>query len=309
MVSAADARLRLEPETTAAGRARRFVEQLLLDTDRDHLVDSAALLTSELVTNAVLHGQGSEIGVSVHVGDSVRIEVHDNGPGVPLLKRYEHDAATGRGLRLVDALAEVWGVEEIGTGKTVWFELVTSPDAAGVDVVIDLDEWPDLDDFDDRSAGPDPGTPLVEIRILAMPLNLYRRASQHQDELRREFALISAREPEAGHTLPVRLLRLVEELNERFGAFTAPVQAELAEAMERGDESVDLVYRLPAEVGPACIHFGALLDEADAYCREGDTLLTLATPPDAQALRRWFLGQFPAQIAGAAPTPWPDYPG
>ena len=47
-------------------------------------------------------------------------------------------------------------------------------------------------------------------------------------------------------------------------------------------------------------HLGAIFDEADAYCRSGEHLLSLATPPDALRFRRWFLGQMVDQIAGGA---------
>ena len=50
-----------------------------------------------------------------------------------------------------------------------------------------------------------------------------------------------------------------------------------------------------------------MLDEADAYCREGAHLLTVATPPEELRFRRWFISEFVVQVGGAAPTPWPDY--
>ncbi len=50
-----------------------------------------------------------------------------------------------------------------------------------------------------------------------------------------------------------------------------------------------------------------MLDEADAYCRQGSHLLTLQTPPDQRAFRTWFLAEFLSQLAGGPPTPWPEY--
>jgi hypothetical protein len=64
------------------------------------------------------------------------------------------------------------------------------------------------------------------------------------------------------------------------------------------------VYRVPLAAGEACVELNAMLDEADEFCREGD-LLTLATPADQVAFRRWFLGEFVEQLGGGAPTPWP----
>ncbi len=157
-------------------------------------------------------------------------------------------------------------------------------------------------------------TELVEVRLLNLSLAAYRRTSEHHDELLREFALIAeARRvsdgPAAGQAdVPDRLLALIADLTARFSAFTSEPSAALRDALDRGDEHVDLVYRVPPEAGPAAEQFDRLLDEADQFCRAGD-LLTLATPPDAAAMRRWFLQEFVAQIAGAPPTPWPGrYP-
>jgi hypothetical protein len=50
-----------------------------------------------------------------------------------------------------------------------------------------------------------------------------------------------------------------------------------------------------------------MLDEADEYCRSGQALLTLETPPDAKLFRQWYLDEFIGQLSGAPPTPWPEY--
>lgn len=152
---------------------------------------------------------------------------------------------------------------------------------------------------------------LVEVRIVAMPLDVYRQASEHTDELMREFALIREREVEGGPAVPRRLLELVEALSTRFSVFTTEQERQLREAVERGDATIDLVYRVPPEAKQAAIELGAMLDEADTFCREGNDLLTLATPPRAVAFRNWFLEQFVRQIDGLEPTPWrdPEQPG
>ena len=152
-------------------------------------------------------------------------------------------------------------------------------------------------------------TDLVEVRLLDVSLAAYRRTSEHQDELLREFALITeGRREEAPVSgpadVPARLLAVIEDLTARFAAFTSDTTAALRRALDRGDEQVDLVYRVPPEVGPAAEQFDRLLDETDEYCRAGD-LLTLAAPADVAAFRKWFLEQFVAQAAGAPPTPWP----
>lgn len=152
-----------------------------------------------------------------------------------------------------------------------------------------------------------PSTEVVTVRLLRLPLGLYREASEHQDELQREFALIQNSLSLDDTAVPVRLLRLVDQLNAVFAAFSAEPQANLVAALERNDTTIDLQYQIPPTAKPGCISLRALLDEADEYCRHGDHLLTLATRSEIVALRRWFLGEFVAQIDGVEPTPWDEW--
>jgi hypothetical protein len=148
-----------------------------------------------------------------------------------------------------------------------------------------------------------PASPeLVEVRVLGVPLPLLERARQHQESLEREFRLIALAGPgDPGH-VTARLLALVEELANQFGTF-ATVQGAIEAALARGDATIDLAYQVPATAREASLRLLALLDEADAFCRNGE-LLTLATPEECVELRRWFLGEFVAQIGGASPTGW-----
>lgn len=143
---------------------------------------------------------------------------------------------------------------------------------------------------------------LVDVRIVALPLDAYREASEHGDELLREFALIRASDTD----VPRRLVNLVDRLGVEFRGFTAEQDADLRAALERGDDTIDLVYRVPPQFKQAVVELGVLLDEADQFCREGNELLTLATPPRALAFRRWFLDQFARQVDGLEPTRWED---
>lgn len=144
---------------------------------------------------------------------------------------------------------------------------------------------------------------LVRVQIVGLPLEVYRRASEHTDELLREFALIKE---ESSDHVPARLLALIDELRLRFGGFTEGPNNAIQEALDRGDPEVDLRYDVPAGVADAALHLGALLDEADAFCRSGD-LLTLATLPESLAFRRWFLEEFARQVDGRPPRPWSTF--
>lgn len=146
---------------------------------------------------------------------------------------------------------------------------------------------------------------LVEIHIVDMPIDVYREASEHGDELMREFALL-LQAGEDGREVPKRLLALAEELRGQFSGFTAAQEAQLQEALVRGEGTIDLHYLVPASVKEACIALATALDEADQYCRQGQELLTLATPSRALVFRNWFLDQFVRQVDGLEPTPWQE---
>jgi anti-anti-sigma factor len=148
-------------------------------------------------------------------------------------------------------------------------------------------------------------TELVEIRLIGVPVQIHEVTSEHGDALRRELALVrEAAGDEAD--LPDELRELVAQLIDRFSAFTDDADRRLAEAVTRGEATVDLTFRVPPEVREGASRLMVLLDEADAFCRSGRHLLTLVAPPEVVAYRRWFLGQFVAQADGADPVPWSD---
>jgi len=147
---------------------------------------------------------------------------------------------------------------------------------------------------------------LVDVHLIGFPIPIFQRAQEHSDALMREFSLILLSEE---HDVPRRLLRLIEELSEQYTQMTLDTDRTRDAAVERGDPSVDLTYRVPPEVAPAARHLDELFNEADVYCRSGQHLLTMAEPPDVMRFRRWFLYQFVDQIAGKPAVAWPDYQG
>ncbi len=149
-------------------------------------------------------------------------------------------------------------------------------------------------------------TPLIEVRMIGLPLEVQRSTNAHYDALMREFELIRQSDSAAG-TVPVRLLDLVDELSTRFEEFAEQPRAVLEAALERGGSTVDLVYEVPPEIVDACQNLLALLDEADDYCLAGEHLVTLASPPEVRSYREWFLREFIEQVAGRPPTPWSQH--
>jgi two-component sensor histidine kinase len=112
--------LPLDARSVAA--ARRLLRSTL-DAHATSSADDAVLMISELVTNAVRHAR-TRLHVSVSIADrTLRVEVSDDDPTLPVAPALEHHATSGRGLRIVDNLADRWGATPTDAGKTVWFEL------------------------------------------------------------------------------------------------------------------------------------------------------------------------------------------
>lgn len=149
---------------------------------------------------------------------------------------------------------------------------------------------------------------LHEVHLLELPVGLWVKAQEQTDGLLREFALAAdLADPEArDRHLPTRLTALIDALNAQFAGVSTEQEQALFAAAEAGQEVIeDLVYRVPGAAAEASQTLGDMLDEADAFCRDGTHLLTLAADPDVVAFRWWYLRQFIDQIGGAEPVPWP----
>ena len=93
----------------------------------------AALLTSELVTNAIRHETGQTITLAVSCAfGQLRVDVHDTSCCLPVVVDAPVDAEAGRGLMLVATLSESWGIYRTPAGKAVYFTLALQPDLAGM---------------------------------------------------------------------------------------------------------------------------------------------------------------------------------
>lgn len=108
------------PDSVTA--ARRFVADLL-STEEPVVSESVQIMVSELATNCIRHTpNGFELSVEL-TEEAIRVEVSDRGDGVPAQQNPPPTQPSGRGLRIVAALADDWGVTPApaGKGKTVWF--------------------------------------------------------------------------------------------------------------------------------------------------------------------------------------------
>lgn len=117
-----------DSDSTAPSAARRFVRGTLAEWGRDELVDAAMLVTSELVTNAVLHTRRGPIAVTIACGerndDELQMAVGDTAVDrLPIWRRPTTSSRSGRGLRIVDAMAARWGITVTPEKKRIWCDL------------------------------------------------------------------------------------------------------------------------------------------------------------------------------------------
>ncbi|MFF4351697.1 SpoIIE family protein phosphatase [Streptomyces sp. NPDC001530] len=112
----------LPREPRSVGRAREYARTQLVAWDLEPLVDTAELLVSELVTNALRYGEG-EIRLRLLLDRTLVCEVWDAGLVQPRRRRARDTDEGGRGLQLVGLLSAAWGSRRTPRGKTVWFEL------------------------------------------------------------------------------------------------------------------------------------------------------------------------------------------
>ncbi|GHF34628.1 MULTISPECIES: PAS domain S-box protein [Streptomyces] len=122
----------LPSEPCAAADGRRFLTVTLAAWNCSEALDDARLLTSEVLTNAICHASGP-IQLRVRRGEGeLTVEVTDRSPQPPQPRLAEAGDESGRGLLLVDTLADSWGTRPVAPGKTIWFTLrLTSADRSG----------------------------------------------------------------------------------------------------------------------------------------------------------------------------------
>ncbi|MCP9982569.1 ATP-binding SpoIIE family protein phosphatase [Actinomadura madurae] len=116
----------LDPEPGTVRWVRAQVADRLAGWGLESLTDTAQLLVSELVTNALVHGAGS-LGLRMVRGRTLLCEVRDDGADLPHLRHADATDESGRGLQLVNHLAARWGTHRVEGGKIVWFEQCIRP--------------------------------------------------------------------------------------------------------------------------------------------------------------------------------------
>jgi anti-sigma regulatory factor (Ser/Thr protein kinase) len=282
--------------------ARRWVVRTCHDIGRDDLIECAELGVSELVTNALLHG---EPPISVRVrgtAEHPRVEVRDSSreapilPGASLGDDHGDELLTfGRGLAIVARGSDAWGAEIEDDGKIVWFAPAASfAEGEGVTGRIT--------GSDGSTAPRIPTRDRVRVQIQRVPLRLYIGFQHHFRELRREVRLLALAHED---TYP-----LAKSLSDLFGTLDRHLREgigveQIEAALAKNGSETDLVVHMPRSTARTLSRFVELLDLADDFCRR-QRLLSLARTPEQRRFQTWFLNEFVRQAEGVEPMPWSE---
>ena len=127
-MSTRSASIDLPPTAGSVTAARRLVRELLTVWDVPHDRDDAALLVTELVANVVDHVRGEvDLTLELSLSDTwLRIGVVDGSSIRPVVQELSHERPRGRGMRMVEAIADRWGADDHKGGKRVWFDMYPS---------------------------------------------------------------------------------------------------------------------------------------------------------------------------------------
>ena len=281
--------------------ARRWVVTTFESMDRADLRECAELAVSELVTNALLHGQPPILVRVRGTQEHPRVEVRDGSsdpPRLPSVAEADDDESMlltfGRGLSIVARAADAWGAEIEASGKVVWFTPAREfSDDAGTDPLItgagDL-----VEQTGEMAADPE------KFYLCNVPVVEYVGFQNHFRELRREVRLLTlAHESD---------YPLAKDLSVVFDTLGRPLtlgigSAQVAAALEAGRTTADLEVTMSRSAARSLARFVELLDLTDAFCRE-ERMLSLARSPGQRRFQNWFLGEFVRQSDGADPRPW-----
>lgn len=295
-----------------------MVRRVLDGSGRDDLLDTAELLVSEVVTNALMY-TGTSIHVAMSVdADGLMVEVGDGSPHLPQRRHYALTAHTGRGLALLDEAAESWGVVPGIAGKTVWFRLTSAralssePETSGIAQVTEITAALAGGYTAPVAAGGlAPASSTVDVDLLNLPLLLHAAWRQHAEATLREYLLASLdlgleEDPLAVHAAATDATAVLAEHIPR-----PLVGGDRVELLRRAAEPYVTAPRVtvpvPVESVPHFHTLDATLESARNLAATG-ALLSPPPQPELHALRRWICTQVDEQSRGAVPSAWSPEP-
>lgn len=282
-------------------QARRWAREACSEIGRDELSECAELGVSELIGNAILHGEPPVRMRMRGTREHPRIEVSDGSSRPPVLPdantRHPIDddplITFGRGLDIVARCSTAWGADVDENGKVVWFVPAPEPGSAGVEGVITGAD-------DEGSSGKAPAN-HVHVEVREVPLRTLHASQTQWSELRREVRLLSLAH-EDDYPLAKNLSELFAELDRvlREGVYRDAIESALAS----GEATTDLLVDVPRASADTIEQFVDLLDLADEFCQK-QRLLSLARTDEQRRFQRWLFGEFVRQQRGESPRPWP----
>jgi anti-sigma regulatory factor (Ser/Thr protein kinase) len=280
-------------------QARRWALEACSEIDRDDLAECAELGVSELIGNAILHGEPPVRMRMRGTPEHPRIEVSDGSRRPPVMPgpttRHPIDdplITFGRGLDIVARCSTAWGADVDEHGKVVWFVPAADTRGQGVEgVITGVDA-----DRSDRKAPAN----HVHVEVREVPLRTLHASRTQWSELRREVRLLSLAH-EGDYPLAKSLSELFADLDRilRDGIHSEAI----ASALASGAATTDLRVDVPKASAETIEQFLDLLDLADEFCRK-QRLLSLARTPEQRRFQRWLFGEFVRQERGESPRPW-----
>ena len=263
------------------------------------LVEDVELVASELLTNAILHAGGDIDVVVRRCGPGVRVLVRDERPDlVPVIQDppsgWDDDeldrlarsvlegTTTGRGLLLVDAFSDAWGVELASSSKEVWAEIGTG-----------REKRPAL------SAPAVPQPAGVRVRLRGVPVRLVLLSATNMDDLIREMQT-TAFESQAASELAT----LGEQLVQQTAPQREPLRVAARTALRQRSRRIDVELEVPPSQIDVLRRFVSLTDQVMRYCQDG---VLLSEPPGEEltAFRSWYVDELDRQVRGEPPRRCP----
>jgi hypothetical protein len=287
----------LGPGPSGVHDARRWVVKACSEIDRSDLAECAELGVSELIGNAILHGEPPIRMRMRGTHEHPRIEVSDGSRQPPVLPEplgrhpIEDDPLItfGRGLDIVARCATAWGADIDEDGKVVWFVPSPATLTEGTKGVITGEDQPETSP-----------TNHIPVEVREVPLRTLHASQTQWNELRREVRLLALAH-EDDYPLAKSLSELFADLDR---VLRDGIHDEIESALASGEATTDLRVDVPKASDETIEQFLDLLDLADEFCQE-QRLLSLARTAEQRRFQRWLFGELVRQQRGEPPRPWP----
>lgn len=302
-------RVRMASQPSSVPTCRRFVEEALASWDRPELVDDLVLCVSELSTNATLHSGSGYFDVELaSLGDAVRLVVVDGGATsartiAARADTYLDDVVlgdelrvsegmTGRGLFIVSALAEAWGIEDTDGGTMVWadFRVVGAPAKPSTPRV--------------SAARPDnelPPAGLMVVRLDRCPPGVLLAHDENLADIVRELQLMG----EAAGPAGLRVLEDISGVVRQSAVSWDAARLQARGAVHAGEPYVDVAVLASPQLPELVRRLREAVDVAERLAAQG-VLMTMPAPEPVQRVRSWMEDQMVTQTTqGADPVPYP----